>query len=346
MKITQIMLAEGFGGAERHFVDLSLSLADRNYQIQAICHSKFAHQGTLSQHPNIQVTPIRIWGKWDLFAANHIQNAIAHFSPHIIHTHLARGAYMGGKAAKALNIPSVVNLHNYVNLKYYGNINHFIAATEDQKNYLKKQAIAAEHITVMPHFSLLPAVPPKPLPENQPIKFMALGRMVKKKGFDVLIRAFRAYLDAGHGGLLAIGGDGVEQEHLVQLVSELKLTDKVEFNGWIEEIATFLANGDVFILPSLDEPFGIVVLEAMASGKPIITTKTQGPITILSEESAYFTEIGEVDSLTQAMIALSQHKAVATQKAISASRLYQTTYAADAVVPKVETIYRHLSKST
>ncbi|HAF00088.1 MAG TPA: glycosyltransferase, partial [Methylophilaceae bacterium] len=143
-----------------------------------------------------------------------------------------------------------------------------------------------------------------------------------------------------------IGGGGVEQENLVQLVSELKLADKVEFSGWIEEIATFLGKGDVFILPSLDEPFGIVVLEAMASGKPIITTKTQGPITILSSESAYFTEIGDVDSLTQSMIALSQHKAAATQKAISASKLYQTTYAADAVVPKVEAIYHHLSKST
>jgi glycosyltransferase involved in cell wall biosynthesis len=345
MKITQLMLTDGFGGAERHFLDLSLNLADRGYQVQAICHPKFSHKKTLTEHPNIQVATVNVLGSWDIFGAIRIQSAIKKFAPDIIHTHLARGAYLGGRAAKNLNIPCVVNLHNYVKLKYYRNVNAFIPATQDQKKHLEKHGISANQITVMPHFSLLPSIPAQTLPENIAIKFVSLGRMVHKKGFDVLIQAFKAYLDAGFAGELVIGGSGVEKDTLSQLVTNLKIENQVKFSGWIEDVAAFLALGDVFVLPSRDEPFGIVVLEAMASGRPIITTKTQGPITILSEDNAYFTEIGDVASLTQAMIKLSQNKTLATQKAQLASNLYQSTYSANAVVPQVEAIYRQLVKS-
>jgi glycosyltransferase involved in cell wall biosynthesis len=170
-----------------------------------------------------------------------------------------------------------------------------------------------------------------------------LGRMVHKKGFDVLIRAFKNHLDQGFKGTLSIGGDGVEKSNLDQLVQNLKVSDHVKFDGWVDDIANYLAKGDVFVLPSRDEPFGIVVLEAMASGKPIITTKTKGPVTILNKDSAYFTEIGDVETLTQAMQLLAENKALATQKAQAATALYQSTFCADAVVPKVEAIYKKLA---
>lgn len=343
LKITHLMLTQGFGGAERHFVDLSLALADRDYQIQAICHPEFTHRQALAAHPNIEVVPVRAWGPWDLWSTRCIRKAITRFAPQVVHTHLARGAYLGGKAAAALGIPCVVNLHNYINLKYYRNIKVFIAATQDQKRYLLSQGVSADAVTVMPHFSMLAATPPLPLPEDRPIRFIALGRMVKKKGFDVLISAFKDYLESGYDGHLIIGGDGPEHDQLQALTSQPALTKKVEFAGWIDDIASFLSRGDVFVLPSRDEPFGIVVLEAMASGKPIISTRTHGPITILDEQTAYFTEIGDAATITQAMLNIARDKPAAMRKATAASALYQSTYCADAVVPQVEAIYRKLS---
>lgn len=343
MKITQIMLAKGFGGAERHFVDLSLSLADRGYRVQAICHSKFGHQAALSAHPNIEVASLTVLAAWDMLARIRIRRMIAAFQPDVIHTHLARGALMGGAAAKALGIPAVVNLHNYIDLKYYGNIAAFIAATEDQKNYLLAQGVDTQKITVMPHFSMLPAMAVQPLDTSKPVTFVTLGRMVHKKGFDVLLRAFRRYLDAGHSGQLLIGGDGVEKTALAQLVTDLNLQDNVQFPGWIQDAGRFLAQGDVFVLPSRDEPFGIVVLEAMASGKPIITTRTKGPITVLDESTAFFTDIGDVETLTHALLAAVNDPTATTRKAQAALALYQSHYSADAVVPRVEAIYRQLA---
>jgi glycosyltransferase involved in cell wall biosynthesis len=342
-KITQLMLTNGFGGAERHFVDLSLALADRGYQIQAICHSEFIRRQVLAAHTNIEVVPVKAWGYWDLWSARRIRKEIARFAPDVIHTHLARGAYLGGKAAAALGIPCVVNLHNYINLKYYRNIDTFIAATEDQKRYLLAQGVAECAVTVMPHFSLLAATPPSPLPEDRPIRFIALGRMVKKKGFDVLINAFKEYLQSGRDGRLIIGGDGPERDQLLSLATQPGLDHKIEFAGWVDDVAGFLSQGDVFVLPSRDEPFGIVVLEAMASGKPIISSRTQGPITILDDQTAYFTEIGNAATITQAMLDVARDKTGAMKKAAAASLLYQSAYCADAVVPQVEAIYRRVT---
>ncbi len=344
MKITQIMLAKGFGGAERHFVDLSLVLADKGYRVQAICHNRFSKQIELARHPNITVQTIPVFATWDPYARYKLKQLITRFQPQVIHAHLARGAFIGGKVANALGIPAVVNLHNYIDLKYYRDIDIFIPATEDQKNYLLANGIPADQITHMPHFSLLPALAAQPLPKNRPLCFVTLGRLVKKKGFDVLLRAFRRYLDDARAGQLIIGGDGGELEALKQLTAELKLNANVTFPGWVEDVAGFLQQGDVFVLPSLDEPFGIVVLEAMASGKPIISTRTQGPITILDEHTAYFAGIGDVATLAQAMLSVHAEPQVALQKAQAATNLYQSTYSAEAVVPKVEAIYQHLTR--
>lgn len=348
MKITQIMLAKGFGGAERHFVDLSLALADKGYLIQAICHTQFAKQSQLGQliaHPNITVSPVRVWATWDPLARYRLQHLIASFQPAIVHCHLARAAYIGGKVASALGIPAIVNLHNYIDLKYYRNIDIFIAATEDQKRYLLANKILPEKVVRMPHFSPLPAREAQALSADRPLRFVTLGRMVKKKGFDVLLRAFKQYLDKAKAGHLTIGGDGPERDALAQMVSELGLQQHVTFAGWVEDVAAFLAQSDVFVLPSLDEPFGIVVLEAMASGKPIISTRTQGPVTILDDQSAYLVETGDVPSLAQAMLEISTHPQAALLKAQTATTLYQSTYSAAAVVPQVEAIYQHLTKS-
>lgn len=343
-KITQIMLAKGFGGAERHFVDLSLELAQRGYQVQVIYHTQFSYQDQFAGYPNITAVSVSVRAAWDFLAGWKIKRHIAKFAPDIIHTHLARGAQLGGAAAKALNIPCVVNLHNYVKLKYYRNINQFIVATRDQRRYLMEHGIADDDITFMPHFSPLPALPTKVLQENQPIHFITLGRMVKKKGFDVLIRAFRAYLDAGQQGHLTIGGNGVERAALVSLIAELGLQSHVTLAGWVGDVGGFLSQGDVFVLPSLDEPFGIVVLEAMACGRPMITTRTKGPVEVLEPQQAYFVEIGDTVTLTQAMLEVARNPQQASQKAALASNLYTAEYSADAIVPRVEAVYRKMSK--
>lgn len=339
MRLTQVMLSKGFGGAERYFVDLSLALAARGHQVQVICHSKFMGLPLL-EHPNITVFPIFFFASWDPFGARKLERALRDFAPAVIHTHLARAAHVAGRAAHRLQIPLVVKTHNYVDLKYYRHVDHFITTTEDQKRYLLEHRIGAEHISVIPNFSsMTPVTSPKAPNSARPV-LVAYGRMVHKKGFDVLLQALQQLRAAGLQARLILGGDGPELPALRQQTEALGITSAVDFVGWVKTPGDLLDQADLFILPSRDEPFGIVVLEAMARGKMIVSTRTAGPVEILDERTAWFAEIGDAGSLSSAIrTACAQPE----NRAQAALARFNDHYSEQAVVPRIEQLYQALA---
>lgn len=111
-------------------------------------------------------------------------------------------------------------------------------------------------------------------PHIRPYVF-ALGRLVRQKGFDLLIEAMRTVSDS-HDLLLA--GSGPEESALRQLVEDRGLKDHVVFCGRLDSTAVrqSLLGAALFVLPSRHEPFGIVNLEAMASGIPVVAARVGG----------------------------------------------------------------------
>jgi len=107
---------------------------------------------------------------------------------------------------------------------------------------------------------------------------LGMGRLVEKKGFDLLIRAFSLiFSDFPHYHLL-IAGDGEERTALEQLIAELGLRERVRLLGFADRPKTIALfwGCEFFVLSSRVEPFGIVVVEAMAAHKSILATKSGG----------------------------------------------------------------------
>jgi len=110
--------------------------------------------------------------------------------------------------------------------------------------------------------------------------FLAIGRHVPQKGFDILLNAYAQAL-AKNSALphdLLLAGDGPSHTDLQTLAKSLNLTTRVHFLGRTDraKTAALFAGCDFFILPSRHEPQGIVNLEAMAAGKPVIATQVGG----------------------------------------------------------------------
>ena len=104
---------------------------------------------------------------------------------------------------------------------------------------------------------------------------ISMGRIQKKKGFDILIDSFSKILDVYSDSILLIAGDDEgEQEALEKQIQQLKLENKVYFIGSIsgQDKIDFLANADLFVLPSHNENFGNVYVESLAAGTPIIAS--------------------------------------------------------------------------
>jgi glycosyltransferase involved in cell wall biosynthesis len=109
-----------------------------------------------------------------------------------------------------------------------------------------------------------------------PLIIISMGRLQKKKGFDILIRSFNNTLSKFPQLLLFIAGeDEGEKAPLEKLIQELNLKEKVFFTGVLqgEDKIAFLQNADLFVLPSHNENFGLVYLEALAAGTPIVASK-------------------------------------------------------------------------
>ena len=104
---------------------------------------------------------------------------------------------------------------------------------------------------------------------------VSMGRLSAKKGFDILIMAFeKVLLKYSDSFLLIAGPDETEREYLIDIISALKLEERVFLIGALEQQdkIDFLANADVFALPSHNENFGNVYVESLASGTPIVAS--------------------------------------------------------------------------
>ncbi|MGD8777268.1 MAG: glycosyltransferase family 4 protein [Syntrophobacterales bacterium] len=112
---------------------------------------------------------------------------------------------------------------------------------------------------------------------NGPVRLLYVGRLTYQKGVDVLIQALNK-LDSEIEFEVELVGDGNARRPLERMAREFDLVDRLHFTGWLDrtEIPQRYQQADIFVLPSRDEGMANVILEAMASGLPVIATKIPG----------------------------------------------------------------------
>ncbi|MFI9652728.1 glycosyltransferase [Guyparkeria halopsychrophila] len=339
MRIAQVMFSKGFGGAERYFVDLCLSLAARGHEVLAITHPESASRRHLEGQPGIRVMALRVRGNHDWLKLWPLARAIRAFRPDIVEAQLSRAGLYLGRIKHWLAAPLVTHVHNYLDLKYFRQVDFFTAATEDQARHLRELGVADDRVTVVPNFSMFPARERPAGEATTVVQLLAFGRFVHKKGFDVLLRAV-AHLPDQDAYRLVLAGDGPDRDKLTALARELGIAERVAFPGWLEDVAPLLDQADVFVLPSRHEPFGIVVLEAMARGTAIVSTRTEGPVTMLDETTGWLCEIDNADDMAKQLEDAIRDDAGRTARAQQAMVRYRERYCVDAVLPQMEAGYR------
>ena len=138
--------------------------------------------------------------------------------------------------------------------------------------------------------------------EGNPVLVCA-GRLIKQKGFDLLLRALAECRGEGGRAHLVIMGEGRLRAELVALAADLGLSDRVLMPGFVADPALWYAHGDLFVLPSRWEGFGHVIVEAMACGLPVIAFDCPyGPTDILSNrQGGILVGPNDVSGLAQAI---------------------------------------------
>jgi glycosyltransferase involved in cell wall biosynthesis len=110
---------------------------------------------------------------------------------------------------------------------------------------------------------------------ENPIIFF-VGRHAEQKGIEHLLYGFRKFLEDGGDASLVVGGDGHMRDSLEKFTEILDIEDRVFFTGFIpsRELGDYYRDADVFVSPSINEPFGLTITEALESGTPVLATES------------------------------------------------------------------------
>ena len=237
-----------------------------------------------------------------------------HGPPDIIHAKATMwGAVMARVIAERENIPYVVTVHSSVFARgivgpreritaalALRSANRLLSVSSALANDIERTlGVQAATFTTVPNMIDVEKFPFTPLPKNGTFTFGYMANLVKDKGHKTLLQAFQKVPNAK----LRLAGDGPLRKQLEELTSAYGVDDRVEFVGPVprERACEFFQAVDAFVHPSRYETFGIVLIEALSTGRPVIATRSGGPNDIVRKEDGLLVDVDDADGLAEAM---------------------------------------------
>lgn len=183
-----------------------------------------------------------------------------------------------------------------------------------------------------------------PVPRNRhAMRFLCVAFLTQNKGVDLLLRAFAQNYKNIPNAHLEIVGDGPVRPQLEALAKMLGIVEQVTFRGSIarEEVREAMWRSNVLVLPSYRETFGVVLVEALATGMPVVATTSGGPERIVTPSVGYLVPTGDYHSLGDAMASAIRLGATAGFEA-SARTHAEESFGVDSFMQRLRATYREV----
>lgn len=354
LRVTHIIGGGEFGGAEEHILQLLEVLKEHNITPHVICFYDSLFAKRLRER-NIEVD-VLAYGRFDFTLYFGLVKLLKEKQPNIVHTHGVKANFFGRLAAKKANIsPVVTTVHSLLKFDYEHPVarfvvqlmenrtrpktDYFIAISETIKKQLVEDGVDYSKIVVVHHGINTELYAPK---ENETAKVIAqewgksdqikiigaIGRLKEVKGFPYFIEAC-SILHRKHPGKyrFVIVGGGPELDKLKEKVSSLQLDDVFVFAGFRDDVAQCLQAMDCYVSASLSEGLGLSVMEALASGTPVVTTAVGGVLDFArNEENALLVPPESGEKLAEAIERIMENKELAHQLSTTAVSDMQATF--------------------
>ena len=163
----------------------------------------------------------------------------------------------------------------------------------------------------------------------------------KVKRVEDVIRVFDIVNKKVSSKLLLVG-DGPERVKLESLCRELGICDSVKFLGKTKDISSLLSLSDVFLLPSKNESFGLVALEAMACGVPVVSSNAGGLMEVNEHgKTGFLANVGDVDSMAKFTLEILKDQET-LQLFKTTAKQHSKKFSIDKILPLYEDIYQSL----
>lgn len=279
--------------------------------------------------------------------------------PDVVHTNSLKAALYGGVAARLVGLPVVWHVRDRIAPDYLppaavrlvrvlaGRVPHRIVANSHTTLSTLGAAGAGGHVIASP-VRLVSATGRRAGDGRRaPLRVGMIGRLAPWKGQHVFLDAFADAFPQGREQAVIVGGalfgEDAYSVDLARRAVELGIEDRVEFRGFRDDVMGELATMDVMVHAStVPEPFGQVVVEAMAAGVPVIAADAGGPAEIITaERDGLLTPPGDVGALATSMRRLADDPDL-RERLRSAGRRRALDYAPGRVAGQVMDVYRSL----
>jgi glycosyltransferase involved in cell wall biosynthesis len=277
-RILNMMLAAAPGGLEAMALNYHRALESKGAEVLSVGLKGSWFEGALKDRPT-GFASIKPASPLDPRTGWRLRRIAKAFAPDLVVAHGSRGAAVAIPALGGRGAPIAVVMHNFRARPIVARADLVIGVSAVVAADLRARLPAAR-VEAVDNFAPLMRAPPRPEPRDPP-RIGSLGRLHPEKGFDLLIAAAALLRDRDRDFGLAIAGDGPAIGDLKARVERLGLGGQVDFPGWTSPAGPFLASLDLFVCSSRTESFGLVVVEAMAAGAPVVATDIEGPRDIL-----------------------------------------------------------------
>jgi len=218
-----------------------------------------------------------------------------------------------------------------------------VANSRAAANQLMSQGVAPERIQIIPNGIDLSMFRRRDRFERTR-KITMVACLREEKRIDVLIASVPRIVARYPDVVVQIVGDGRCREQLIQLATALGVVPNVRFMGHREDVPSILSESDVFVLPSESEAFPNVILEAMATGLPVVASKVGGiPELVVDGITGSLVPPANSDALAAALLDLLDHPGRAVAFGQAGRARIEQEYSFDRMVRQFETLY--LSRS-
>ncbi len=340
MRVAHIIKVTRISGAERHLLFLLAGLRARGIDARLIIlvesNRPMDEMMVAAAQRDIPALRLPIGRDADLVLLWRLRRTLREIKPDIVHTHLVHADLHGFAAARLARVPAVVSSRHLddafryrsrwrrVNKRIWRLLDAGIAISAAMKRFaIEIEGAPIEKIQVVRYGMTYGWLSDEAIAAARrelraelklPAEAQLLGmacRLVEQKGIPYALEALRRIRAEYPRAHLVIAGDGEKAGELRRLTSMLGIADRVHWLGWRADAADLMAAYDVFLLPSLREGFGLVLLEAMSRRVPIIASRVGAiPEVVVDGETGLLAPPRSVDQLAEAMARLLEDRAL------------------------------------
>lgn len=364
IKVCHIISSDLWAGAENQAYSLiSLLKKEENIELYAIVFNR----GILFEKlKNLHIKSICIpESQYNVVGLGlRLFKMIADISPHIVHTHGYKEAFLAGVASKTLRRkPRLIrtwhgiglmeaslkyHLLEYLSAKFL--TDRMIAVSAELKRKLMENGINGDKIKIIHNGINIDAIKPKGniskvkpelgIPEEK-VVVGSVARLVKIKGLSYFVQAAKLILEQKRDVIFLVAGDGPLFHDLVSESEKIGISSSMKFLGFRADIYDIISTFDIFALPSLHEGIPMALLEAMVLKKPIVATNVGGiPEIVEDRNNGLLVPPGKPELLANACLRLIKDSELRKQIGYNGFEVVRTKFSSKRMLCEVLDLYK------